>query len=86
MSVVLDRIFGDPHQQLAEIPTLEKALKSTDRLVDAIHNVLPVTNLAVIQPSGHVFAKCCLPVHVIKNDKSLHLQTFGQYGAGKSRQ
>ena len=86
MSVVLRRIFRDSHQQLAEIPTLEKALKSTNRLVDPIYNVLPVTNLAVIQPSSHIFAKCRLPVRVIKNDEPLHLQALGQYGAGKSRQ
>ena len=45
---------GDLHQQLAEVPSLEQADQRFRRLLEAMHDVLAVLDLAGLEPAADV--------------------------------
>src|SRR5712671_2535438 len=47
------RVLRDLHQQLAEVPALEQADEGLRRVLDALHDVLAVLDLARLQRGRH---------------------------------
>src|SRR5690606_29435829 len=67
--------------QLAAVFALQQALEGADGVFQALHDILAVTYLAVLDPLTHVALEVFRPVEMVELDEAAHRQALDQYEA-----
>src|SRR3954471_11573836 len=73
------RLLAHPHDELAEVATLEETDEGARRILQAVHHVLEVFHLSLLETARHLALELRETVAIIADDdEALHLQSLAQ--------